>query len=142
MGVKIEKLEVFLIFSSLILIGIVLLSPPVKSTNYVAEAVRGFTTLGGILVAFIGFSLNHSYVDFKVKQTKDWIKLRIQIISILIMVSLFGLLISYTVMVVNNDLQFAFKSSLFGVILIICLFFECISILLTEKVELTKKLTP
>lgn len=134
MGVNITKLELIMASVSLaILVLIMVAMPSLEGARHVSIAIRGLTTLSGILIAFIGFSLNHSYASFKGSESRKWIKSRIKVIALIILLSFVVFFFSYAAMVLYDNMELSFKTSAVGVALTMSMFFESIIILLKEE---------
>lgn len=98
------------------------LSFPAVHTEFVPQAVTGLATVSGILVASIGFWLNHSLKDVETVP-KKWLSVRFIVI---ILVILFGILsvVGSLTNLVYGDLNNSYHFSILGVSLIVMVLFE------------------
>lgn len=110
----------FIIIGCLMVIST--LSFPAVHTEFVPQAVTGLATVSGILVASIGFWLNHSLKDVETVP-KKWLSVRFIVI---ILVILFGILsvVGSLTNLVYGDLNNSYHFSILGVSLIVMVLFE------------------
>jgi len=60
----------------------------VEFEKYAVDAVKGITTIVGIIIAFVVFSLNHSYSMLKTEDAKNWLRKRIIVMAVVIVMCL------------------------------------------------------
>lgn len=110
----------FIIIGSLLVITV--LSLPTVHTEFVPQAVTGLATVSGILVATIGFWLNHSLKDVETLP-KKWLSVRFIVIILVILFGIISVVGSLTNMV-YGDLNSSYHFSILGVSLIVMVLFE------------------
>lgn len=105
----------------------VLANPPPPENNFVPNAVTAYTTMTGILTAFVGFWLTHVYSNLKDPETRKWMSKRIKAIVLVVSIGLLFVMISLSDLVYGH-LESAHKTALFGTGLVLLAFIEVIFI--------------
>jgi ABC-type Fe3+-siderophore transport system permease subunit len=101
--------------------------------TYVPNVVTGFTTISGIIIAFIGLLISNRYTQKQADQ-QIWTKNRFLGIIAAVFLSIV-LVISGLFMLANGDLALAYKLSSMGTALIFWLLFD---VAMLMCVDLTK----
>jgi hypothetical protein len=115
---RFEYVEIGLIILGVLLVFLIPANPPLPENNFVPTAVTVYTTLAGILTAFIGFWLTHAYSNLKDEGSKKWMSKRIKAIVIVIGIGLIFIM-SSSGDLVYGKLESAFKTALFGTAMIL-----------------------
>lgn len=132
---RFEWVEIFWIIFGVLLLFLVSASPPPPENNFVPDAVTAFTTMAGVLTAFIGFWLTHAYSNLKDVETKKWMSKRIKAIVLVVGVGLIFVMGSFTDLVYGK-LESAHKTALFGTAIIVLALVEIMFIIaFREKFE-------
>ena len=132
---RFEWIEIGLIIFGVLLPFLVSANPPPPENNFVPNAVTAFTTMAGILTAFIGFWLTHAYSNLKGEETKKWMSKRIKAIVLVVGFGLIFVMMSFNDLVYGR-LESAYKTALFGTGIIVVAFMEIIFIIaFREKFE-------
>jgi len=129
---KFEWVEIFWIIFGILLLFMVLTNPLPLENNFVPNAVTGFTTMAGILAAFIGFWLTHAYSNLKDKESRKWMGRRIK--AIVIAVSL-GLLfvVGASNDLAHGNLQGAYEFAMLGTTIIVVVLIEIMFIIVFRE---------
>lgn len=125
---RFEWIEIFLIIFGIVMLFLIPNNPPPPENNFVPNAVTGYTTMAGILTAFIGFWLTHAYSNIKNEETKKWMSKRVKAIVVVVG---FGLLFigGSFLDLVYGRLESAYKTALFGIAIIVVAFMEIMFII-------------
>ena len=107
---------IFIFFGFLVVMFLVY-TPQYEMSN-VPIAVSGLTTISGILVAFVGFSLTHAYSSHDNYQFRRWFKRRVTIITLPVIIGLMFIASAY-ICLVQNQLSLSFKFASTGFFLIL-----------------------
>ena len=129
---RFEWIEIFLIIFSVLLLFGVLTNPPPPENNFVPNAVTAFTTMAGILTAFIGFWLTHAYSNLKDEETKKWMSKRIKAIVFVVGFGLIFIMLSFNDLVYGR-LESAHKTALFGTGIILIALMEIMFIIVFRE---------
>lgn len=124
---RFEWIEVFLIVLGVLLAFMVSANPPPPENNFVPNAVTAYTTMAGILTAFIGFWLSHVYSNLEDPETRKWVSKRIKAIVLVVSFGLLFVMMSFQDLVYGR-LESAHKTALFGTGLVLLAFAEIIFI--------------
>jgi len=130
---RFEWLEITYIMFGIILLPLILLNPPPPENNFVPNAVTAFTTMAGIITAFIGFWLTHAYSNVKDEETKKWMSKRIKVIVYVVSVGLVFVMGSSNCLV-YGWLESAHKLALFGTGIILVALMEIMSIIAFREI--------
>lgn len=132
---RFEWIEIFWIIFGVLLLFLISTNPPPPENNFVPNAVTAFTTMAGVLTAFIGFWLTHAYSNLKDEETKRWMSKRIKAIVLVVGVGLIFLMGSFSDLVYGR-LESAYKTALFGTGIIVLALAEIMFIIaFREKFE-------
>lgn len=124
---------VFLVFG-VIMIIVVATNPLPEDLNlrYVPDAVKGLTTLTGILVAFMGFTITYTYSRSEIPEFRNWMRSRVPYALFLIGVTILIIVGAYTDLV-HSRLAQSYMMIQLSVLIISILFADTIFVLF--KVE-------
>jgi len=116
----------------LIIIGVLLpfgaIFPPLPEDNFVPNAVTAFTTMAGVLAAFIGFWLTYFYTNLKDEETKKWMSKRIKVIVVVVCFGLGVVMLSFRDLAYGH-LETAYKTATFGTFMVLMSLWEIMFII-------------
>jgi amino acid transporter len=124
---RFEWIEVFLVVLGFLMVFLVPASPPTPDNNFVPNAVTAYTTLAGILTAFIGFWLTHAYSNLEDGETRKWMRRRMKATVLTVCFGLLFVMMSFNDLVYGR-LESAHKTALFGTGLVLLAFAEVVFI--------------
>lgn len=102
--------------------------PPLPESNFVPNAVPAFTTMAGVLAAFIGFWLTQAYSNVKDEKTKRWMNKRMKAIVVVVSFGLAFVMLSFYPLAYGH-LESAYKTALFGTFMVLMALFEVMFII-------------
>ena len=112
---------VTMIFGVSLVLGVITFPAP-KRLDYVPDAVKGLTSLSGVLVGFIGFCVTYFYSNIESKKIKKWLMSRIIAFVLIIGIGLMFIMNSYQEMVLFDNLVASYKWVWSGSVILIILF--------------------
>jgi len=130
---RFKWVDIFTIIFGIITVLAVINSPAPKSLDYVPDAVKGLTSLGGVLVGFIGFCLTYFYSNVGDMMIRKWLQGRLIFVVLFIGVGLVFIMNSYHDMVLYDNLAGSYKTILIGIVIIIALFLNTTILLAVEE---------
>jgi len=122
---QMRYVDAFFLIFGIILIALRISNPsPLKNPEYVSDAVRGLSTVAGILVGFTGFCMTYMVSTAEDIETKKWLKKRAGWTIIFIGIGLLFILGAFQDLVYKNDLSPSYEGANIGVIIIVLLFID------------------
>ena len=130
----------FLILGIIFIISRIFDTTPLAHPEYVSDAVRGESTVAGILVGFTGFCVTYMVSTAEDIETKKWLKKRAGITVLLTGIGLLFIIMGFTNLVYEDDLLVSYKWVRTGLTIIVLLFIDTsLLIPLSEEEEREKK---